>query len=288
MIEESASLKKEDSFATSTGSVPIDVVVPTKNSARTLKPCLSAVYREIPVCHLIVIDANSSDGTVEILSRYPNVDLVRGPWHLGKAREIAIKRVHTDFFAFVDSDVVVGANWMKEMLAYMRDSGVGAVEGTGRPSGIWIPLSERIAQSMRLPKQRPYTGNTLIRTSVVKDIRLPDVLLYEDYLIRKHIQEKGLKWIQTRRPLAVQVSTIFESNPKQAIYAGQYAWQLEYQGWVLIVPFLLLLKIVGSFASAHLYSREKALQAAIHQTLVHVYYTCGLLKARFGKSSQMD
>jgi glycosyltransferase involved in cell wall biosynthesis len=271
--------------------MPIDVVVPTKNSARTLKQCLTAVYREIPVCHLIVVDANSTDGTVEILAQYRNVDLVRGPWRLGKAREIAIKRVHTDFFAFVDDDVVVGANWIEEMYTYMRDSDVGAVQGTGRPSGIWVTLSEKIAQLMHLPQQRPYTGNTLIRTSAVKDIRLPDVLLYEDYLIRKHIEKKGLKWVLTRRPLAVQLSTIFESNPKQAIYAGEYAWQFEYEGRVSLIPFLLLLKIGSSFASAHLYSRERALKAAIHQTLVHLYYTCGLLKARLCKSlptSQVD
>jgi glycosyltransferase involved in cell wall biosynthesis len=277
--------RKESTFVISNGSGPIDVVVPTKNSARTLKQCLGALYREIPICHLIVIDANSSDGTIEILSQYQNVDLVRGPWHLGKAREIAIKRVHTDFFAFIDDDIVVVASWLKEMLAYMHDSDVGAVQGTGRPSGIWVTLSERIAQVMHLPQQRPYTGNTLIRTSAVKDIRLPDVLLYEDYLIRKHIEKKGLKWVLTRRPLAIQLSTIFESSPKQAIYAGQYAWQFEYERKVSLIPFLLLLKIAGSFASAHLFCREKALQAAMHQTLVHLYYTCGLLKARFCKSS---
>ncbi|MCJ7766991.1 glycosyltransferase [Candidatus Bathyarchaeota archaeon] len=160
--------------------------MPTKNSARTLKRCLSAVYREIPICHLIVIDANSTDGTVEILRQYPNVILVRGPWNLGKAREIGIKRVHTDFFMFVDSDVEIAANCMREMLASMRSSDVGAVEGTGCGRGYMI-------------------------------------------------------------------------------------------------PFLLLLKIVYSFIFGHMYSREKALKAAMHQSLVHIYYTCGVLKARFAQ-----
>jgi glycosyltransferase involved in cell wall biosynthesis len=262
----------------------IDVVVPTKNSARTLKQCLTAIYREIPVCHLIVIDANSKDGTVDVVSQFPNVDLVSGPWHLGKAREIGIKRVDTDLFAFVDSDVIVGSDWLKEMLAYTQDPGVGAVEGTGRLTGTWVRLSESVARCMRLAPERPYTGNTLIRTSAVKDIRLPDVLLYEDYLIRKHVQAKGLKWVRTNRRLLTQVSTLFESDPKQAIYAGEYAWQFEFRGRVWLIPFLLLFKIAVSFISAHMYSREKPLKAAIHQTMVHVYYSCGVMKAHFAQS----
>jgi glycosyltransferase involved in cell wall biosynthesis len=258
-------------------------VIPTKNCAKTLKSSLSALYREIPVCHLIVIDANSNDGTIDILRGFPKVDLVSGPWHLGKAREIGIKRVDTDLFAFIDSDVIVGAKWMKEMLAYMHDPGVGAVAGTGRPTGTLMRLSERFARRMGLPPERPYTGNTLLRTSAVRDIRLPDVLLYEDNLIREHIEAKGLKWVRTDRSLAVQISTLFERDPKQAIYAGEYAWQFGFQRKMWLILLLLLFKIISSFAFAHLFSREKAFKAALHLTVVHIYYTSGLMKACLAK-----
>ena len=252
-------------FATSTDLPRIDVVIPTKNSAKTMKSALSAVYREIPVCHLIVIDANSNDGTVDILREFPRVDLISGRWHLGKAREIGIKRVDTDLFAFVDSDVIVGTEWMKEMLAHMDDPGIGAVEGTGRPTGMLKRLSESLARRMGLPRERPYTGNTLLRTSAVRDIRLPDVLLYEDNLIREHIEAS-------------------ERDPRQAIYAGEYAWQFGFQRNIWLIPFLLLLKIIGSFASAHLFSREKAFKAALHLATVHIYYATGLMKACLARS----
>lgn len=272
---------------TNRGSPRIDVVMPTKNSAKTLRRCLNAVYREIPLCHLIVVDANSNDGTVEILKEFPNVDLLRGPWHLGKAREIGIKRVHTDFFAFVDSDVEIGANCFRAMRVCMHALEVGAVEGTGR-GGNWFRVSERVSKLLGLPQERPYTGNTLVRTSVVKDIGLPDLVLYEDYLIRKYVEARGFRWVKTERGFTAQLSTLFERDPKREILAGeyawQYAWQFERRGNGYFPPFLLLLKIIYAFASAHVYSREKAVKAGIHQSLVHLYYTCGFLKACLAKS----
>ncbi len=261
----------------------IDVVMPTKNSAKTLRRSLDAVYREIPVCHLIVVDANSRDETVEILKGYPNVDLIQGPWHLGKAREIGVKRVHTDLFMFVDSDVEIRPNCLREMLACMSASHIGAVEGTGET---WnrFQKSKRLSRVFRLRRERPYTGTTLVRTSAINDIRLPNVVLYEDYLIREHVESKGFRWTKTKRRFTTPLSTYLERDPKQEILAGEYAWKFEREGNGYFLPFLLLLKIVYAFAFAHTYSSENALKANFHQAFVDLYYTCGILKARFSNS----
>ncbi len=48
----------------------VDVVILTKNSARLLEECLTSVYKEIPICHLIVVDGFSTDETLEIVGRF--------------------------------------------------------------------------------------------------------------------------------------------------------------------------------------------------------------------------
>jgi len=46
-----------------------DVIICTKNSDGLLEECLTSIYKEIPVCHLIVVDGFSTDRTLEIVGR---------------------------------------------------------------------------------------------------------------------------------------------------------------------------------------------------------------------------
>ena len=81
----------------------IDVVMITKNS---LLPCLresiESIFDNIPVNRLIVIDAFSDDGTVELFeeckSKGLNIEVHQFACGRGKAREIGMKRIRTWFF----------------------------------------------------------------------------------------------------------------------------------------------------------------------------------------------
>ena len=48
----------------------VDVVVLTKNSEEQLERCLGAVYRNVPVNRLIVVDGYSTDKTLDIVSKF--------------------------------------------------------------------------------------------------------------------------------------------------------------------------------------------------------------------------
>lgn len=181
-----------------------DVIVLTYNSQKFLEKVLDSVYREIPVCHLIVVDGYSTDKTLEIVQKYPNVKVVQSRKSLGKCREIGIREVDTEWFVFVDSDVVLRKDWLKKMKEYIQPE-VGAVEGLDvvidpRRGAMQFAM-ERLKRLRKIPigQRRAFTGDTLIRTKAVKDITIPEHLkVYEDEFIRKYIERQGYRWVKTR------------------------------------------------------------------------------------------
>jgi len=81
---------------------------------------------------LIAIDGFSSDRTLEILerfnSKYGNVSLVQMHGSRAKARTEGIKHVSTEWFMFVDSDVILCKDWFKKAQADLTNE-IGAVWG---------------------------------------------------------------------------------------------------------------------------------------------------------------
>mgnify|MGYP000563042246 CR=1 FL=1 len=140
----------------------IDVVLLTKNSASALgesifKKCIVSIKRNIPVNNLIVVDAFSSDRTIEIIkSVFSDVIVITSFAKRGKAREIGIKNVSTEVFAFIDSDVIVPSGWFERGIRYFEDPHVGAVGGVAiplDPKGFKAFYVGKVVDKMRLSKR---------------------------------------------------------------------------------------------------------------------------------------
>jgi len=191
----------------------IDVVMPTYNSERFLKPVLDSVYCEIPVCHLILMDGFSTDGTLEIAKQYPNVKIIQTRQSLGKCRELGIKQVDTEWFAFVDSDIVLEEGWFRQVQRHIKPD-VGAVEGLdllmdprrGAFQTGMVKLRELLRKSYHPKKsKRAFTGDTFIRTELLSDFKFIHKFrhgktwggAFADQLIRQHVEDKGFKWVKT-------------------------------------------------------------------------------------------
>jgi glycosyltransferase involved in cell wall biosynthesis len=120
---------------------------------------------------------------------------------LAKARQRAIRRVSTDWFVFLDDDIILPDDWWALCSQYMwHDS--GAVQGTTIPLGLGVLCDEAYERrNQTLPNgqcldgnSRLYTHNTLIRTDAVRDWNPPaDLEAYEDYDLMCHIQRKGYR-----------------------------------------------------------------------------------------------
>lgn len=190
----------------------IDVVMITKNSLYPcLKESLDSIFQRVPLNRLIVIDSFSSDGTIDLIEKYArnqSVEISQQDCKRGKAREIGIEKVETEWFAFVDSDVILAENWFRKIERYIEPR-VGAIEGN-----VKTPLGEvqktnggrfrRLTEHVR----RAFTNCTLIRTSSVEAIEIPrEMSVFEDQYIRKHIEKKGFQWLKVPDPCSIHMST---------------------------------------------------------------------------------
>jgi glycosyltransferase involved in cell wall biosynthesis len=188
---------------------PVDVVMLTKNSERLLRACLASVYKNVPVNHLIIIDGYSTDGTLRILEefqeKYGNVIVIQDRGTRGSARQKAIDKVKTEWFMFVDSDVILSKDWFAKAERLTKKN-VGAVWGIE----IWSVLRKmRILNlfertTMKIFEKRGGTHDLLVRSVAVKDIHIPSHLhTYEDSYIKSWISKKGYDVIPAYEPYCI-------------------------------------------------------------------------------------
>jgi len=177
----------------------IDVVMLTKNSEHLLEKCLASIYTNVPVNSFIVVDGFSTDRTLKILDaaneKHGNIKILSSNGSRAKARERGIAKVETDWFLFVDSDVVLSRGWFQKAQRSIRD-GVGAVWGVNidvipnLSSNGLLRLQTLVAtKSFHL---RGGTHDTLLRRDLVQDIEIPEKLhTHEDAYLLNWIKNKG-------------------------------------------------------------------------------------------------
>lgn len=179
----------------------VDVVLLTKNSEHLLCKCLTSVYQNVPIKNLIAIDGFSTDRTLEILEKfnrkYGNVLLVQMQGSRAKARTEGIMRVSTEWFMFVDSDVLLCMDWFKK-------AQVDLVNGVGAVWGLNVDVLPNVKDKRVLHLQsivarqcfylRGGMHDTLILRKAVEGIKIPEHLhTYEDAFIVQWIKMQGYK-----------------------------------------------------------------------------------------------
>ena len=179
-----------------------DVVMPTLNSVsrvgrKIFKMILKRIYSEIPVNRLLVVDDGSTDGTVEILREF-NAVIIQGVGSLGKAREIGIRNVETEWFYFIDDDNLIPQQFHEKMWKHVNEK-IGMIYPKSViPFDNWLVRYEEVARIFRktcglkeVAEIRGYTGATLVRTRALSGINIPNIARYEDKYIKNYCEQKG-------------------------------------------------------------------------------------------------
>lgn len=186
----------------------VDVVMLTYNSASqfgdpsVFKNVLKSVIDSIPLNQFIIVDGYSSDETVKIASNYATKIIQDGRGR-GKGREVGIKNVETEWFAFVDSDVILGPKWFERISQSIKPD-VGAIHGLVFPDKYWKKFCQSMARLRKrnmveylLAQQKTaaMTMDILIRTDIVENITIPrDLHVREDQFIRNYIERQGFMY----------------------------------------------------------------------------------------------
>jgi glycosyltransferase involved in cell wall biosynthesis len=116
----------------------VSVVVPTKDSARTLDACLASITRQTyEGADVIVVDNYSSDATREIAKRHDCTVLTAGSERSAQ-RNHGARSSSGAYVLFVDSDMVLESTVVEECLVVTRSGADAAIiPETSFGEGFW-------------------------------------------------------------------------------------------------------------------------------------------------------
>jgi len=119
-------------------SKDVSIVVPTRNSARTLAACLRSIRGQSIPCELIVVDNKSTDDTVSIAREWADSVITQGPERSAQ-RNAGMRASSGSVVAFIDSDMELESEVAEQAVRLLADGAGGVIvpEYTDG-SGYWV------------------------------------------------------------------------------------------------------------------------------------------------------
>lgn len=108
----------------------ISVIIPTKNSERTIEKCLKCLYdQDLKPYEIIVVDGGSKDKTIEIAKSFKDVIVVQEPPHEGNipaiGRNYGAKIAKGDVYLFLDPDCFPEKNLLSKVAKNLSNPEIG-------------------------------------------------------------------------------------------------------------------------------------------------------------------
>lgn len=94
----------------------ISVVIPVKNEEETIQECIKGVFSQtIRPYEILVIDGNSTDGTIERVKEFPVKILLEDYGSVGGARQVGLENAKGNYIAYTDADCIPEKNWLEHL-----------------------------------------------------------------------------------------------------------------------------------------------------------------------------
>lgn len=100
------------------------VVILNYNGQKFLEKFLPSVVKYSHGTNIIIADNNSSDNSIDFLSaHYPEIELIQLPENKGYSAgyNYALKRIKSDYYVLLNSDVEVSENWIAPIILMMQN-----------------------------------------------------------------------------------------------------------------------------------------------------------------------
>ncbi len=258
---------------------------------------LRSTKREIPIHCFILVDRNSTDDTPQVVRRhFPHVRILLTDDRLAKARQLGIKQVDTEYFVFVDDDIILPRGWFARLWSNI-DSRTGAIHAHAIPAKRlpyeeeWREWQAKWSERTAKPSEKGmlevtkknmnsfwgYTHNTIVRTELCRDWNPPvDLSVFEDHLLLRHIVKKGYIWkiMQELRVTHYSYKDLAEHlrKVKWRVAGGRIIGVVDYSLGQLLVTNLVKYLVKGLLASVDMGDpRILAYVLLLHATSVDGY-----------------
>jgi glycosyltransferase involved in cell wall biosynthesis len=182
----------------------VSIVIPVYNEAERLGACLDAIFSQtVKPYEVIVVDNNSTDGTMAVAQSYPKVCVLHEPRQgVVYARDRGFDVAEGEIIGRLDADSIVTPDWVESLQAIFAESEVAATSGRVRYYGLaWAEAIDRVDLRVRrrmarlLGREVALQGaNMAIRRSAWQAVRhqlCRTAGLHEDYDVAIHLTRLG-------------------------------------------------------------------------------------------------
>lgn len=195
--------------------VEVSILLLTRNGKPELDSVLPAILSQkgVPEFEVVAIDSGSTDGTLELLRRFPlRIEQIPPEsFHHARTRNFAAGLARGEILVFLSQDAIPSSpQWLQSLVSNFDDPKVGAVYGRQLPRPESSSERQEVLDAVygaekmiKDPAQRNGMGyrfyhfsdaNAAIRRAVWEKTRFPeDLKVFEDLGIAKLILDSGWK-----------------------------------------------------------------------------------------------
>jgi GT2 family glycosyltransferase len=105
--------------------VDVDIIILTYNGIGLIKDCVESLLNQsVTPNNIIIVDNGSNDGTSDFISKnFPNINLLKIENNIGIPRAFnkAIRLCNSKYVAWLNNDITLDKNWLKETAYFIKD-----------------------------------------------------------------------------------------------------------------------------------------------------------------------
>lgn len=181
----------------------VSIIVRTKNEEKNIEKCLDSILNQtFKDYEILLIDAHSSDRTVEIAKKY-HVRIIyeEGKKSYGHASNIGVKNAKGKYVAFISADSYADKKWLKSLVEIIeKDDKIAGVNGC-------------IVKSNKL-LSRKFLFNDEFRFQTINSLILKECIVNAGYFDESlpASEDTDIGWIIFKQ------GNIFKAAPKAVTY----------------------------------------------------------------------
>jgi glycosyltransferase involved in cell wall biosynthesis len=203
----------------------VSVIIPTKNSAKTLETCLLSINKQTHSnLEIIIIDANSNDGTKELAATSGATLLVLDAERT-KAKNTGIAASTGNFVFFVDSDMTLAQDVIENcMELFSKNDKIGGIVVPEKSVGasFWVKVRDferSLYAGTSMESARFFRKDIVMRVNGFDE----DVVFFEESTLPQKIEQLGFQTRARVRSLIYHDETGFNLKrwlTKKKYYTG--------------------------------------------------------------------
>ncbi|BBA83578.1 glycosyltransferase, group 2 family protein (plasmid) [Lactiplantibacillus plantarum] len=264
-------LNKVDPKSTSTSIVrtksvsrkyDLKIIIPVYNSEQYIQECLNSVINQKNTykIKIQIINDGSTDKSADIISKYSKdtrIEIIsQKNSGFSEARNTGLKKLESNYIMFLDSDDILGANSIQNLLDKAYETNSDIVEGSfirTRKNKLISGISHKNMEDVDGDVLFGFPWGKIIKSSLFSEIQFPVGLWYEDtiisYLIyslsKKNTTISDVVYVYRYNPLGI---TVLSKNNIKCI---DTLWITE-----LMLEEIHILKLKGSDRIVNLFFNQ--------------------------------